>query len=442
MDPIVVIGFGMGAIGAVRTILGNSREGDIVVIEKRDFDTYSPCGMPYVVGGEVGDHGHLKHDFPQNKRLTIHRGSEALSLDKENKTVAYRTPDGAEETIQYSQLLLDVGSSPIVPPIPFNKDLVGNGVYTFTRPSDVDLLLSRLDTMENVAVVGAGAIGLEMVHALHARGKKVTLVEMAEQPLPNSLDKDMAKLALAALPEDVDKRFSTPLEEIGGETKVEYAVVGGEKITVDTVVLCLGVKPNTGMADAAGLETSRLGIVVDQGMHTSDESIFAVGDCIQSKCSITESPMGSRIAGPALHQGIVAGKNIIGSKASYPGSRGAFVTVVGETRFASVGLKAANVEDSVSARVKVKTRPEFMGSKEVTVKLVAEPSGRIVGCQAAGPGAEALVNRISLGIDLGATAENLTTSETAYCPPVNDVFDPITTAAETLVKKIERKRGR
>ncbi|MDG6220142.1 MAG: FAD-dependent oxidoreductase [Candidatus Thermoplasmatota archaeon] len=437
---VVIIGFGTGAIGAVRTLLSNSREHNIVVVERRSFDTYSPCGMPYVVGGEVEEHSKLRHDFPPNPRLKKLLSHEALSIDREKKMVRVKNlGDSSEEDLTYSCLILDAGSGPFVPNISFEQGLLGRGIFTFTRPEDVDLLLSHLSSIKKVAVVGAGAIGLELAQSLHERGKEVVLIEMKENPLPGLFDPDMAGLVSKALPGAIATKFSSPLKEIVGKDRVEAVVAGEERMEVDSVVLSLGVVPETSLASAAGLETSRLGVVVDQHMRTSDPDIYAVGDCIQSQCGITGAPMGSRIAPPALRQGVVAAMNILGQEEAYAGSLGSFVTVVGGEQFASVGLNG-RTEGLVSARVTLPSMPHYMGGKDVCLKLFAYDDGRVVGAQAAGPGAVELVNRTAVAIRGKMGLKDLVAVDYAYCPPVNDVFDPLALAAEAALKKISRRK--
>ncbi|MCK4718109.1 MAG: NAD(P)/FAD-dependent oxidoreductase, partial [Thermoplasmata archaeon] len=166
---VVIVGFGTGAVGAIRAILGADRDTDIVVVDRKGFDTYSPCGMPYVLAGEVEEHKVLKHSFPENGRLKKFSETEVISIDRKKKLVRVRGAGGAEEVIAYSSLILDTGAMPLVPSIPFKPSLLGKGIYTFTRPMDLDRLLEALPDIERAAVVGGGAIGLELAQALHAR---------------------------------------------------------------------------------------------------------------------------------------------------------------------------------------------------------------------------------------------------------------------------------
>ena len=434
MDPIVILGFGTGAISAVRTIMANSKEPDIVVIEKRSFDTYSPCGMPYVVEG-LSDHEELKHEFPGGNRLQKFLSSEAVKIDPANRTVRIRRGE-EEEEIKYSSLLLDTGSRPVVPPVPMEKSLMGRGVYTFSTPEDVDLLLDAMEDVEKVAVVGAGAIGLELAQAFAHNNKKVFLLERMEQPLPGILDKDIGKAASKVLPDSIETMFSTPLEAVVGKDKVEAVTAAGKDIEVDAVVLSIGVAPDTSLARDAGLDVSKMGVVVDKNMRTSNPHIFAVGDCIQGTCRITGDASATRLAPPAFVQGRVAALNMVGQQAVYKGSARAFVTVIGGQEFAAAGLSSSAVNGK-TGKATVKRRPTYIGDQEdVTVKLVAEASGKIVGVQAYGPGSADIVNRIVVAMDAEMTVFDLLSMEFAYCPPVNDIFDPVMMAAEKLARRI------
>ena len=438
MEPIVIVGFGTGAIGAVRAIIAKSRETDVVVVERRDFDTYSPCGMPYVVEG-IAEHHALKHEFPGGARLRKLLGTEAVFVDRKEKKLGIRD-GGGERSISYSSLILDTGSRPLVPPVPFDPGLLGNGVYTFGKPGDVDMILGALADMERVVVVGAGAIGLELAQAFAHRKKQVVLLDMLPQPMYNSFDPDMAKLAVEALPTGIETHFSTPMENIMGQERVTGVVAGSMEFHADAVVLCAGVVPETGLAEKAGLETSKLGIVVDNNMRTSDPDIYAVGDCIQGMCRITGGPTASRIAPPALHQGRVAGLNAIGVETVYNGSTGAFVTVIGDVEFASAGLKSSDGHGLQSAKMTVGHRPDYMGARDVVLKMVSDENGRLLGAQACGPGAASIVNRLVVAISAGMTVQELGECEFAYCPPVNDIFDPVTITSEALARKLARRR--
>ncbi len=439
---VVVIGFGTGAIGCIRTILSKTRDRHVTVIEKRDFDTYSPCGMPYALGGHT-DPEHLKHEFPGNPgRLKKVLGTEAVEVDRDRKIVVARNlRTGETEDISYKTLVLDLGAEPFIPPIKFNRALLDNGVYTFTSHRDLEKLLGRLPQIKNAVVIGAGAIGLEVALSLHEKGKNVALVDMMAHPLPSAFDPDMGREVRKLIPDSIKTHFGTLVKEITGETSVEKVILSdGTEIPADTVILSAGVRPNTGLAEKMGLSVTRQGISVNEKMQTSDPDIYAVGDCVQTFSAIDRRPLGMRIAPPALHQGTVAGLNIAGEETEYRGTTGAFVTVVNGTEVAGVGLRERDVKGAVSARVKIKSVPEYMGGEDVALKLICDLDGKIVGAQAVGPGAKDIINRVSVALYSGMGVEDIYHVEHAYCPPVSDVFDPLFMAAENLLKKWKRKQ--
>jgi len=439
---VVVIGFGTGAIGCIRTILSKTRDRHVTVIEKRGFDTYSPCGMPYALSGHT-DPEHLRHEFPGSPgRLKKMLGTEAIDVDRDRKIVVARNLKTEEtEEVSYRTLVLDLGAEPFIPPIKFNRDLLGKGVYTFTSHRDLEKLLVRLPQIKNAVVIGAGAIGLEVALALHEKGKRVAVVDVMEHPLPSAFDPDMGREVKQLISDGMDTYFGTLVEEITGETGVEKVVLSnGKEIPADTVILSAGVRPNTGLAEKMGLSVTRQGIVVNEKMQTSDPDIYAVGDCVQTFSAIDHRPLGMRIAPPALHQGTVAGLNIAGEKAEYRGTTGAFVTVVNGTEVAGIGLRERDVEGAMSARVKIKSIPEYMGGKDIVLKLICDFDGKIVGAQAVGPGAKDIINRVSVALYSAMSVEEMYHVEHAYCPPVSDVFDPLFMAAENLLRKMKRKQ--
>lgn len=447
VKKIVIAGLGVGGFSALMAARKVSQDAHITVIERRDYDMFSPCGLPFVIEGIIPDSEDLKHQLPTAQmgveKLLNH---EARSINTVDKTVtAVDTASGDEKVIGYDSLILATGSQPFVPPIPGARELLGRGVYTISYPEDTATILEAARGKANAVVMGAGPIGLEVAVGLKALGLEVTVVEMLDRAFPRALDKDMASAVAKTLKAGGIKLLvGNAVEKVEGDDSIKSVVVGGQVLDADLLVAASGVRADFSFAEDAGIEVGRFGITTDMGMMTSARDVYAVGDCVEVTNPLTHRPWSSQLANSAYRQAMVAGTNAAGGHATYEGSLTTFVSVVAEVEVAATGLNSYFAKmygfDVVSGKAKGKTRPEwYPGAEDISVKVLADSAtGKILGAQAVGTGAAARINVVATAIKGDLTVSELAGVELAYCPAVSETYDVLTKACDFVVRKLNK----
>lgn len=432
----MVIGGDAGGMAAASGVRRMKPDLEIVVLEKGVRTSYAPCGIPYHVGGEVPDVEDLVARAPEVFRETqgidVRLRHEAVAVDLDARTVeALDLEGGTTETLGFDQLMLGTGARPVRPAWP-GVDLPH--VHHAHTLADAAALAEAAAGIEGrpVAVVGGGYIGLEMAEAFLLRGAQVTLLDIAPRLLGN-LDADMAGLVADAM------------ERYGVELRLEHhitAIEPGRLLTeegvvpADLVVLGMGVVPNGELAAAAGLTTGVRGsIVVDDHQRAAD-GVYAAGDCCQSIQRVTGAPTWIALGTVANKQSRVAGINLGGGDARFPGVLGTAVTKLCDTEVARTGLSEAEAADAgldaVATVIESSTRADYYpGSGPIVVKLVHErDSRRLLGGQIVGaPGAGKRIDTIATALWGGLGVDDLVNLDLAYAPPFSPVWDPVNTAA-------------
>jgi NADH oxidase (H2O2-forming) len=440
---IVIIGFesaGMTAAAAARMVDSTAK---VTVFERRPYDIYHPCGIPFAIGGEVPDIQRLVESAPPIPNVELHTNTEAISLDTKVKEIeVHELKTKKRRTVEYDSLILATGSYAIKPPIP-GIDL--HGVHTVRTLEDGQSIIEQLGEAKRAAVIGAGLIGLETAAALRKRGLEVLLLEALPSVLPNMLDPDMAALVKEKILENgIELVLGQSVEEIIGKQKVSSILVGGRQRPVDMVIVATGVRPEISLAKEAGIKLGETGgIKVDKRMSTSAEDVYAAGDCAETTCMITGRPMLSQLASAAIRMGKVAGTNAVGGAAELEGTLSTAVTVSFGLEIASTGLTTNSAKradlDFIAGRIRTLDRPHYYpGGKPITVKLLVEPNEhRLVGGQViASDGAAERVNLLALAIKKCITVEELSRIDYCYVPPACDVIEPLVVAAEAILRKL------
>lgn len=410
---------------------------DIVALERGNRTSYSACGIPFLVGGEVTRVEDLVARTPQQlreqHRIDVRLRHEAMALDIGRGEVEVRDHEhGRTFRLGFDQLVLGVGASPRRPPIEGIDLPHVHGVQTL---EDGERLLEAAERGEcsAVVVVGGGYIGLEIAEAFVRRGCKVTVVERAKQVM-GTLDEDMGALVSTAMRRHgVDVRCGTEVTEI---TETHVLTDGGE-LAADLVVLGLGVVPNVDLAEAAGITIGPSGaIAVDKRQHTSAAGVWAAGDCCESHHLVSDRKVHIALGTHANKQARVAGTNIGGGYATFPGVVGTAVTKICDTEVARTGLGEAEARaagfDFHVARIEATTRAGYYpGAKPITVKLLAERrTGRVLGGQIVGQeGAAKRIDVIATALHARMDAEQMTALDLSYAPPFAPVWDPVLVAA-------------
>jgi len=294
-------------------------------------------------------------------------------------------------------------------------------------------------------VVGGGYIGLEMAEALIRRGLEVSLISRPPQVM-GTLDDDMGALVSQGLR---DAGVTLYLEETLTAFETKYGKVTGvvtdkRTLPTDIVVLGLGVRPNTALAAAAGIPLGEKGAIrVNERMETGIAGIWAAGDCAESFHLVSRRPFYVALGTVANRQGRVAGINLGGGYATFPGVTGTAVTKICEIEVARTGLQEKEITavglEHVSAVIKSRTKAGYYpGAGDITVKLLAEKgSGRLLGGQIVGmEGSAKRIDTVATALHAGFTVEDMINLDLGYAPPFSPVWDPVVTAARAVAKKL------
>ena len=444
-ERLVVIGgdaAGMAAAAQARRLHPGL---DIVALERGSHTSYSACGIPYLVAGDVGAVDDLvartPDEFRQQHRIDVRVRHEATAVDLDARTVEVRNLDHDRTfRLGFDQLMIGTGARPIRPDLPGIDHPTVRGVQTL---GDGEHLLAQAREMgcKDVAVVGAGYIGLEMAEAFLRWGARVTLIEGNERPMARTLDPDMGD------------RLVGDVEGLGIECRFGERVVGFEPgmvhtgsgaVRADLVVLGLGVAPESTLAEEAGLELgSRGAIRVSRRQRTSAEGVWAAGDCAETYHQVSQRRVHIALGTVANKTGRVAGVNIGGGYATFSGVVGTAMTKICRTEVARTGLSTVEAERAgfgvVSTVIETTTRAGyFPGAEPMAVKAIAEKgTGRLLGLQiVGGAGSAKRIDTAATAITAGMTVHDVLELDLAYAPPFSSVWDPVQVAARALLKAV------
>ena len=440
MKLVIVGGVAGGASAAARARRLDEKI-EIVLFERGEYVSFANCGMPYHIGGEIRERDDLLVATPQRLKdrynIDVRLRSEVTAVDVRNKTIEVTDlQDGNTYEESYDKLILSPGAKPVVPPIP-GIDLPG--VFTLRDMLDMDRIIRHLDEngVKEAVVVGGGYIGVEMAENLSRKGIGVSLVELAEQILL-PFDYEMAAVVENHLRENgIDIILGdavTAIEKADGRMRVKTKT--GREKAADLIILCIGVRPETDLAEKAGLVIgSKNGIRVDEHMRTSDPDVFAVGDAIEVKELVTGKPMVIPLAGPANKQGRIAADNALGRPSVFKGSQGtsilkAFELTAGCTGANEKVLKAEGIPHMVSHTHAYSHAKYYPGATRTSVKLMFDPDeGKVLGAQVVGRElVDKTVDVFAVAVRVGLTVFDLEELEHAYAPPFSNARDAVNIA--------------
>ena len=446
-ERLVVIGGDAGGMGAATQARRRRPDLEIIALEKSEWTSYSACGIPYVVGGDV-EMDDLVVRTPEQHRqrsnIDVRTGQEAMGIDLDRRQVEVR--DHGNDTtysLDFDLLHLGLGAVPIRPNLPGMEGAHVHGVQTLADAAELlDDATGGKGEVDNVVVIGAGYIGLEIAEAFLKRGcRSVTVVEQGPEVM-GTLDPDMGAMVSEAMrSESIDVRCGTSAHGFDGR-RVQTS--DGE-LEADLVVLGIGVLPNSALAADAGLATgAKNSIKVDRRMRTSADGVTAAGDCCESFHLVSRQGVHIPLGTVANKQARVAGINIGGGYATFPGVVGTAVTKLCSTEVGRTGLTereaAAAGFDYIVAKIESTTRAGyFPGAKTLTVKLLAEKrSGRVLGAQIVGEeGAAKRIDVMATALTAQMTVEDMTALDLSYAPPFSPVWDPVLVAARKASDLLE-----
>lgn len=436
---------------------------EVKMLDKDNIISYGGCGIPYYVGGDVADleglrstSAHVLRDsrFFRDAKCVDVLHAEAMAIDRRAKTLKIRhQTDGKEEDLPYDKLVLATGAAPVKPPLP-GVDLPGVSVVANLHHAKVIKDMISKGQVESAVVIGGGAIGLEMAEALtDLWGVETTLVEMMDQLVPPAFGPDMALLIKNHMAEKgVRVLLSERVTRILGDAEngVQAVETNNTKIPCQLVVLAVGVRPNSTLAQEAGLAVGRFGgIRVDEGMRTSDPDIYAGGDCVEILHKVSGETVHMPLGSLANRQGRVIGTNITGGWGQIGGTVGTFCLKVFDLGIARAGLTAKQAAaagfDPVHSVVVQSDRAHFYPTQELMyIKLIADrKTRRVLGIEAVGKAGDAVKGRVDAVAALlphNVSLAEISNLEVAYAPPFASAMDIVNNAANALENIIEGRQ--
>lgn len=445
---IIIIGAVAAGTSAAAKARRNDESAEIIIYDKDSFISYSGCGMPYYIGGEVEDADRLTPRdpafFKSKYNVDVRVLHEVLNVNAEAKTVEVKDLiNGQVFTDYFDKLILATGASAVIPPV---AGVTNANVFTLRNIGDMNRIKSYIDTVHprNAVIVGTGFIGLEVCENLKGLGIEVTLVERLPQVTPG-LDPDMAVYV-----EDHLRKNGVMVYTGQSAVKIEENKVfleNGEFIITDFVLLSVGVKPNTNLAVSMGVELGETkAIKVDHQMKTNLTDIYACGDCIEQYHVITGKPVYRPMGSMANKTGRIAGDVITGGNLSFRGVLGTGIFQIFGLTVALTGLSEKEAiregyDVEVCHNIKP-NKPEYMGGKEMVIKGIADrKTGRLLGTQIVGAeGVDKRIDVFATAITYQAKVEDLFHLDFAYAPPFSTTKDPVMYTGMILDNAINQGR--
>lgn len=437
---LVIVGGVAGGASAAARARRLDENAEIILFERGPDVSFANCGLPYYIGGEIADRKKLLVTTPDilrsRLRLDVRTRTSVEAINRTDRTVRVRDlASNREYTESYDRLILAPGAAPLRPPLP-GIDLPG--IFTLRNLADVDRIKAAVDAgVQQIVVVGAGYIGLELVENFLRRGLRITLVELQDQILP-PFDREMTTpIRQALLEKGVDLLLGQSAEAFEqSENGLVVHLKSGQRLPAQMVILGIGVRPENHLAVAAGLEIGpRGGIRVTDRMQTSDASIYAVGDAVEIQDYVFQEATQIPLAGPANRQGRIAADNVLGRSSRYRGTQGTAILGFFDRTAAMTGASEKSLRRSSRPYRKIYIHPAhhagyYPGAEGMTLKILFDPqSGRLRGAQGVGgQGVDKRIDVLAVAIQAKMTVEDLEEMELAYAPQYGSAKDPVNMA--------------
>lgn len=443
---LIIIGGVAGGASAAARARRLSESAEIILFERGPYISFANCGLPYYIGGDIKNKDDLivtSVDMLRTRfNIDVRINTEITHINVADKTVtAYNHADGTTYTEKYDKIVLAPGAEPIKPPM---EGIDLPGIYSLRTIPDMDRINQAIGSEpRRVTIVGAGYIGLEMAEALVHRGCDVRIVEAMPQVMP-PFDPDMATMLQSKLTNKgvmvLLNTMVTGFEQT--EHGISITISPGRKISqtkkimTDIVVLSVGVRPETKLAQEAGLEIGSTGAIkVNGSMQTSNQDIYAVGDAVEVKHLPLNIPARIPLAGPANRQGRIAVDNIFGRSSTYRGTQGTSIVRLFDLTAASTGANEKQLRHHNINFEKIYVHPKdhagyYPGASGMTIKLLFSlDDGSVLGAQIVGEdGVDKRIDVFSMAIQANMTVYDLEEVELAYAPPFGSAKDPVNMA--------------
>ncbi|OGV39018.1 MAG: pyridine nucleotide-disulfide oxidoreductase [Lentisphaerae bacterium GWF2_49_21] len=438
---ILVIGGVAGGMSAAARARRLSEDSDIIVFEKGNHVSFANCGLPYHIGGEIKDRESLLLQTPESLKkilnIDVRINQEVINIDPAAKKITIKnTVKGIKYDENYDKLILCPGAVPVRPNLP---GIDNPRIFVLRNVDDMDSIKAEIDgsKVKTAIIVGGGYIGIEMAENLIMREIKVHVVEMLDQILP-PFDFEMAKdLQNHLVANGVKLHLGSAVaafREIPNAVSIELQ--NSKVIEAEMVILSIGVRSDSTLAQKAGLKLNeRGGIVVNERMQTSDPDIYAAGDAVEVKDVVTGQPSMIPLAGPANRQGRIAADNIFGRKSSYKSTLGTAILKVFQMAGACTGASERTLKKYNIPYKKIYLHPSnhagyYPGATPIHLKMMFSPSdGKILGAQAVGfEGVDKRIDIFATAISSGMTVYDLENLELSYAPPYGSAKDAVNMA--------------
>lgn len=443
---LVIIGGDAAGMTAASKIRRENENCEIIVFEKSEYVSYSACGIPYFISGKVTSSEELivrtPEEFIKKHNIDTRISHEVIEVDTDNNQVlVHKSDDKTQFWESYDKLLIATGGKAFCPDVE-NRNADGIfGISTLRSGIKVDNFIKNKNP-KNAVIVGGGYIGLEMAEALLIKGLNVSLINRSDE-IMNTLDPDMGALVNNAMKNLGVKIYVK--EELKGfiadKNGVTSVVTDKRTLKADLVILGMGTAPNTAFLKNSKIKLNDKGaVIVAKTQRTNIRNVWSAGDCATTTHLVTKKPFYIAMGTVANKTGLVAGKNIDGGKAVFPGVVGTAVCKICVYEVARTGLlekqlKVLNIE-YVQTMIKTKSRAGYYpDSKDIYVKLIAEKrTGRLLGAQIIGEeGAAKRIDVLATALTYKLTLRNIIDLDLSYAPPFSPVWDPVQTAARKLI---------
>ena len=437
MKKIVIVGAVAGGATVASQTRYYDKESQIVIFEQDEVMSYSACGMPYFIGGEISDESSLiaatPEKFKKEKNIDVHLKHRVTSINRQLKMVEVlnlETQQSFEES--YDVLILSPGGTPFIPKTP---GLESTKMFTLRNFNDMEKINHYIKTEQpkSCVIVGAGFIGLEMAENLVNIGLTVSIVEKSQQVM-NIMDADSSALVEDELLEHgVSLYKGNFITKVNG-THIELDL--GEKLQGDFILMSVGVTPSTELAEKAQLAIGETrGIVTNEYLLTNDPSIYAIGDAAENIDFITGDAKRVPLAWPAHRQAFIVAKHITGENIPFKGLLGTSICKVFTQSVALTGLNEKTLSDrqmnfeSIS-QTSYSNAGYFPDHAKIFMKIHYDSVTRkVLGAQVVGgKGVDKRIDVLATAIYAGLTMDDLQALELAYAPPYSSPKDPVNMA--------------
>ncbi len=436
---VLIVGGVAGGASVAARVRRLDEHAEVTMFERGPHVSFSNCALPFFLSRTVAESDSLvlmcPDQFAKQYNINAKVNSEVVEIkSEEHKVVVKDVLTGKTYEQEYDKLFLSPGANPIMPRS--IKGIDAKHVFPVRNVPDIVKIDNYIkeNNVKDVAVIGGGFIGVEVMENLHMAGLHVTLVEAANQ-IMIPFDKDMAQLLhKEILDNGVDLIVSDGLSEIKEDRVVTSS---GREIKAQIVIMAIGVRPEVSLAVAAGVKLGVTGgIKVDANYRTNIKDVYAVGDAIETYCTQLQKPTRLTLAGPAQRQARGAADDMYGRTVHNKGVIGSSCVKVFEINAANTGLNEKQCQTGSIQYDYVYIIPNDIvglipGSNQIHVKLLFEvPTGRIVGCQAIGKGnVDKRVDVIAALITKRGTLDDLKELELCYSPMFSTAKDPLNHAA-------------